>query len=75
MAEAARKALSSVVHFFSVDWNRGAPQPLVKNEPVHRVGEYYADYSELTQAELHAPQPDLDGLFKDSRVVSVKRES
>jgi len=40
----------------------------------YRVGKYHADYSEVTAAQLQEPQPELDKLFKDSKVISVKRE-
>lgn len=40
---------------------------------VHRVGEYVADYSELTEDEIAAPVPEMDGLLARSKVVSVKR--
>jgi len=73
MTAAARKALSSIVHFLSVDvWNRGKVTPPEQHE--HRIGEYYADYSKPTHAQLEQPQPELDELFKKSSVVSVKRE-
>jgi hypothetical protein len=42
--------------------------------PPPRVGDFYADYSLPTQEQLKAPQPELDELFKQSKVVSVKRE-
>jgi hypothetical protein len=71
MTEAARKALSSVVSFFSVEaWSR----PTERQEE-HRVGEYIADYSEVTAEQLNEPQPELDELFKDSKLISAKRES
>ena len=81
MTAVARRALSTLVHFFSSEtWGRHATQPKesaspLEAEPDHRVGEYYADYSEVTIAELTQPQPELDQLFKDSKIVSAKRES
>lgn len=41
-------------------------------ESIDRVGEYVADYSELTSDELAARDPHLDDLLARSRVVSVK---
>jgi hypothetical protein len=38
------------------------------------VGEYYADYSGLPREQLDAAQPELDELFKNSKVVSAKRD-
>ena len=74
MTAAARKVFSSVVQFFSGEaWSRPARQD--EKEEEHRVGEYIADYSEVTVAQLQDAQPELDKLFKDSKVVSVKRES
>ncbi len=35
-----------------------------------QIGEYVADYTMPTQAEIHAPDPASDGLFKNSRAVS-----
>ena len=73
MTTAARKALSSIAHFLSVEvWNRGKVPPPEQHE--HRVGEYYADYSEPTDAQLVQPQPELDELFNKSKILSVKRE-
>jgi hypothetical protein len=74
MTEAARKALSSVVSFFSAEaWSRPAEKG--KRQEEHRVGEYIADYSEVTAEQLNEPQPELDELFKDSKLISAKRES
>jgi hypothetical protein len=70
MTAAARRALSSVVQFFTGK----SPARQEDNEEEHRVGEYIADYSEVTVAQLQEPQPELDELFKDSKIVSVKRE-
>lgn len=52
----------------SVISTRGEPAP-----EVYRIGEYYADYSALTDAELAASDPDADELIARSRVVSSKR--
>jgi hypothetical protein len=38
-------------------------------EPEYRVGEYFADYSELTPEEIHAVDPDLEELFRNSTPV------
>jgi|307.fasta_scaffold737576_1 hypothetical protein len=38
------------------------------------VGKYYADYSAISREQLDAVQPELDELFKNSKVVSVKRD-
>ena len=38
------------------------------------VGKYYADYSAIPREQLDAVQPELDELFKNSKVVSVKRD-
>lgn len=38
-----------------------------------RVGEYLADYSELSAEELNATDPFMDDLLANSRVVSSKR--
>lgn len=35
----------------------------------HMVGEYVADYTMPTQAEIHAPNPELDDLMKNSSPV------
>lgn len=70
MTAAARKAFTSVVQFFT----GSRPVRQEEKEEQHRVGEYIADYSEVTVAQLQEPQPELDELFKDSKVVSVKRE-
>jgi hypothetical protein len=73
MIAAARKALDTIVHFLSFDaWTREAVAPQRIDE--HRVGEYYADYSEPTREQLNEPQPELDELFSKSKVVSVKSE-
>jgi len=37
------------------------------------VGEYQADYSELSAVELSATDPFMDELLANSRVVSSKR--
>jgi hypothetical protein len=42
-------------------------------EEVHKVGEYYADYSEVSFEELAKPIPEMDDLLQRSRLVSVKR--
>ena len=41
-----------------------------EREPVHRVGEYYADYSLPTRKEIEAAKPELDELFKNSKPIS-----
>jgi hypothetical protein len=75
MTAAARKAFDSVVHFFSLDWNRGGGSVEPKaDESQPMVGEYYADYSAIPREQLDAVQPELDELFKNSKVVSVKRD-
>ena len=72
MTAAARKALSSVMHLFSGDaWGWQA----AKEPEVHRVGDYVADYSEVTTEQINQPQPELDELFRDSKLISAKRES
>ena len=75
MTAAARKAFSSVVRFLSGDvWSRVTPNEPSESEMKHRVGEHYADYSEPTRKQINEPQPELEELFKNSKVVSVKRE-
>ena len=75
MTAAARKAFDSVVHFLSVDmWNRGSASAEPKAESQPMVGDYSADYSALPREQLDAAQPELDELFKNSKVVSVKRD-
>jgi hypothetical protein len=39
----------------------------------HFVGEYRADYTPLTYEELHAPDPELDDLYKRSRPVKSEK--
>lgn len=69
-AAAARKAFSSVVHF----WQR-AVGPENPDKPVEdRVGKYYADYTAPTGSQICASEPELDELFQNSKVVSAKRE-
>jgi hypothetical protein len=68
---AARKALNSVMHYLS--WGRGTAGEAVKDTE-HRVGEYRADYSEPTSEQINKPQPELEKLFENSKVISVKRE-
>jgi hypothetical protein len=80
MTEAARKALSSVMHLFSGEaWGWKTTRREEHEErhvhEEHRVGDYVADYSEVTVEELNRPQPELDELFKDSKLISAKRES
>jgi hypothetical protein len=41
----------------------------------HRVGEYFADYSDPSQAQIVAPELELYELFRASETVSIKRES
>lgn len=75
MTAAARKAFSSVVQFLSVDvWQRAVSPDIPHKPDEDRVGEYYADYSAPTGNQLSASQPELDELFKNSKVVSAKRE-
>jgi hypothetical protein len=76
MTAAARKAFDSVVHFFSLHtWNRGGGSAEPKaDESQPMVGKYYADYSAIPREQLDAVQPELDELFKNSKVVSVKRD-
>jgi hypothetical protein len=75
MIAAPRKALSSVMHFFSTSvWSRGTSSQRAEDDTHHRVGEYFADYSEPSLEQINKPQPELDELFKNSKVVSVKRE-
>ena len=38
--------------------------------PAYRVGEYYADYTPLTKAEIEQIDPAVDELFKRSRPIS-----
>ncbi len=35
-----------------------------------RIGEYHADYSPISAAEIGAPDPQLDAFLKESRPVS-----
>ena len=42
-------------------------------ESDHRVGEYIADYSELSAGDIAAPHAEMDELLARSKVVSVKR--
>jgi len=35
-----------------------------------RVGEFYADYSQLTPEEIAQPDPEADALFKRSKPIS-----
>ena len=73
MTASARKALRSVVQFSVNIWHRattGAPPMTREREPVHRVGEFYADYSLPTRKEIEAAKPELDELFKHSKPIS-----
>jgi len=70
---AARKALNSVMHYLS--WGRGPTGEAAKKDAEHRVGEYRADYSEPAFEEINKPQPELEKLFENSKIISVKRES
>jgi hypothetical protein len=40
-----------------------------KDDPP-RVGEYYADYSQLTPEEIGRPDPEAEALFKRSKPIS-----
>ena len=74
MAAAARKAINSLVHLLSLHrWKRVEVNRPEQHD--HRVGEYYADYSEPSRVQLVAPQAELDELLRESSTVSVKRES
>jgi hypothetical protein len=45
--------------------------PFRRREPVYRVGDYYADYSGLTEAEMTAAQPpEIEELFRNSTSVN-----
>ncbi|TGP27365.1 hypothetical protein EN875_034050 [Mesorhizobium sp. M2D.F.Ca.ET.232.01.1.1] len=44
-----------------------------QNEEMHKIGDYYADYSELTDEQLAKTDPDMEAFIARSRVVSVKR--
>lgn len=59
---------------FLMDWRDDSHQRVeIRHEQPHMVGEYYADYSELTKEELAASDPQADALIARSRVVSSKR--
>jgi hypothetical protein len=68
MVAAARKAFAYLLS--STAWVK-SPEP--PEEPP-RVGDYYADYSELDQAELGASDAEVEALIRDSKVISAKRE-
>jgi hypothetical protein len=38
--------------------------------PVYRVGEYYADYAPLTDAEIKQVDPVVEELFRRSKPIS-----
>jgi hypothetical protein len=66
MTAATRNPLSSVT--------AEKPASDAKDDAEHRVGEYRADYSEVTFEQIIQPQPELDEPLKNSKVISVKRE-
>lgn len=43
-------------------------------DETHRVGEYVADYSQVTPEEIHAPNPELDALLERSKPVARPRK-
>lgn len=45
---------------------------LVRDDDLHRVGKFIADYSELTPEEKAAQDPLLESLLAKSTVVSTK---
>ncbi len=42
-------------------------------ERYHRVGNFFADYSQPTREEIDATDPDVEKLFAESREVSEKK--
>jgi hypothetical protein len=73
MTAAVRKAFSSVVQFLRRE-TVAHRQAAVKEQAIPRVGDYYADYSEPTRAQIDAADAELNKLFKNSKLVSEKRE-
>ena len=52
---------------------KAADVQLSCGEVLHSVGEYVADYSELSADDIGASIPRIDDLLARSKVVSVKR--
>ena len=76
MTEVARKALRSVTHFFTLDGWSGSNTSITVAKPatpatdVHRIGEYYVDYSPVTPEEVKAVNAEADEFLKDCKPVS-----
>jgi hypothetical protein len=71
MPEAVRKAWATLQTSLSRALGIAVPSD---SEPP-KVGGYRVDYSELTREEIDAPlDPALEELYKNSKVISTKRE-
>jgi hypothetical protein len=71
MTAAARKAFSSVAHFFSFDsWSTTPSSGTPNREPEHRVGEYVAEYTMPTEAEIAALNAEATAILKKCKPVS-----
>ena len=47
-----------------------AAVPRTDKPEVPRIGEYYADYSQLTPEDIAQPDPEAEALFKRSKPIS-----
>lgn len=73
---ALKQFFSESIGWRAKDKSAGLSRSVVsspRDEKPHLVGEYYADYSDLTADELAASDPDADALIARSRVVSSRR--
>lgn len=57
-------------HTYSV---KAAEVQMSSIDVAHHVGDYIADYSELSPEDIAKPIPEMDALLARSKVVSVKR--
>jgi hypothetical protein len=71
MVAALRKAVHSGVHNLMLFWQAFLHARTKPDTPEdeHRVGDYRANYRLPTPEELHAPDPELDELFKNSTPI------
>jgi hypothetical protein len=83
MAEALRKVFNASVAYFTsfgeTTYPSGAgarpKKDEKKDEESHRLGQYRVDYSLPTQEELNQPDPELDSLFYQSKLISHNSET
>lgn len=72
MTAAARKAFSSVAHFFSLDtWSSTSGSSWgSENQSEHRIGEYVADYDMPREAEIASLNAEAEAFLKNCKPVS-----